>query len=154
MSRINGYGVTGNELQAMVNERILLAKGSIPATNYCLTNSEVFAGAYVYKGSAPTGTFLPDTLLFAPVQNPFDASNFLANFTNINPIGSQSVLFQTDQIANPYLNVDLFGYVNGAPLRLDPGSNLDGLFFGGPQYSPQMNQYVKVGNNVSVQAKF
>ena len=154
MSRINGYGVTGNELQAMVNERILLAKGSIPATNYCLTNSEVFAGAYVYKGSAPTGTFLPDTLLFAPVQNPFDASNFLANFTNINPIGSQSVLFQTDQIANPYLNVDLFGYVNGAPLRLDPGSNLDGLFFGGPQYSPQMNQYVKVGNNVSVQANF
>jgi hypothetical protein len=37
MSRINGYGVTGNELQAMVNERILLGKGSIPATNRCLT---------------------------------------------------------------------------------------------------------------------
>jgi hypothetical protein len=154
MSRINGYGVTGNELQAMVNERILLGKGSIPATNRCLTNSEVFAGAYVYQGSAPSGTFIPTSVLFPPIPTYLDASNFLANFTNINPIGSQSVLFQMDQIGSPYLNVDLFAQVNGSPLRLDPGSNLDGLFFGGPQYSPQMNQYVKVGNNVSVQANF
>ena len=154
MSRINGYGVTGNELQAMVNERILLGKGSIPATNRCLTNSEVFAGAYVYQGSAPSGTFLPTSVLFPPIPTYLDASNFLANFTNINPIGSQSVLFQTDQIGSPYLNVDLFAQVNGSPLRLDPGNNLDGLFFGGPQYSPQMNQYVKVGNIVDVQANF
>ena len=154
MSRINGYGVTGNELQAMVNERILLAKGSIPATNRCLTNAEVFAGAYVYQGSAPSGTFLPTSALFPPIPTYLDTSNFLANFTNINPIGSQSVLFQMDQIGSPYLNVDLFAQVNGSPLRLDPGSNLDGLFFGGPQYSPQMNQYVKVGNSVDVQANF
>jgi hypothetical protein len=154
MSRINGYGVTGNELQAMVNERILLAKGSIPATNRCLTNSEVFAGAYVYQGSAPSGTFLPTSAIFSPIPTSIDVSNFLANFTNINPIGSQSVLFQMDQIGSPYLNVDLFAQVNGSPLRLDPGSNLDGLFFGGPQYSPQMNQYVKVGNSVDVQANF
>lgn len=154
MSRINGYGVTGNELQAMVNERILLAKGSIPATNRCLTNAEVFNGAYVYQGSAPSGTFLPTSALFPPIPTYLDTSNFLANFTNINPIGSQSVLFQMDQIGSPYLNVDLFAQVNGSPLRLDPGNNLDGLFFGGPQYSPQMNQYVKVGNNVTVQANF
>jgi hypothetical protein len=155
MSRINGYGVTGNELQAMVNERILLGKGSIPATNRCLTNSEVFAGAYVYQGSAPSGTFLPTSpLYYGDISLSYNASDFLANFTNINPIGSQSVLFQMDQIGSPYLNVDLFAQVNGSPLRLDPGSNLDGLFFGGPQYSPQMNQYVKVGNTVSAQANF
>jgi len=150
MSRINGYGVTGNELQAMVNERILLAKGSIPATNRCLTNAEVFNGAYVQLGNPPGA--IPLINLGGGTFGP--SPNFLVDFTNINPIGSQSVLFELDQNGSPYLNADLFASVNGSPLRLDPGSNLDGLFFGGPQYSPQMNQYVKVGNDVTLQGNF
>jgi hypothetical protein len=150
MSRINGYGVTGNELQAMVNERILLAKGSIPATNRCLTNAEVFNGAYVQLGNPPGA--IPLINLGGGTFGP--SPNFLVDFTNINPIGSQSVLFELDQNGSPYLNADLFASVNGSPLRLDPGSNLDGLFFGGPQYSPQMNQYVKVGNEVTIQGNF
>jgi hypothetical protein len=154
MARSNGYAITGNELQAMVNEHILLAKSSIPATDRCLTNAEVYNSTYVYQGSAPSGTFLPTTATFPPIPTPIDVSNFLANFTNINPVGSQSVQFEMSQVGNPYLNVDLFGYVNGIPLRLDPGSNLDGLFFGGPQYSPQMNQYIDVGNILAVQANF
>lgn len=154
MSRSNGYAITGNELQAMVNEHLLLAKGSIPATDRCLTNAEVFAGAYVYQGSAPSGTFLPTTASFPPIPTPIDVSGFLANFTNINPVGSQSVQFEMNQVGNPYLNVDLGGYVNGIPLRLDPANNLDWLYFGGPQYSPQMNQYIDVGNILAIQANY
>ena len=155
MARINGYGITGSELQAMVNEHILLQKSSIPATNHCLTNAEVFASTYVYQGSAPSGTFLPTSpLYYGDISLSYNASNFLANFTNINPIGSQSVLFELDQSGSPYLNADLFAQVNGSPLRLDPSNNLDGLFFGGPQWSPQMNQYVKVGNSVTVQGNY
>lgn len=150
MARSNGYAVTGNELRAMVNEHILLQKGSIPATDRCLTNAEVYDGAHVLLGNPPNGI---------PLENLgggiFGASpNWLVNFTNINPVGSQAVQFEMNQVGNPYLNVDLFGYVNGSPLHLDPGSNLDGLFFGGPQYSPQMNQYVDVGNILAVQANF
>ncbi len=80
--------------------------------------------------------------------------NFTCNYNYLNPIRSSSVLFEMSQEGNPYLNVDLFGYVNNSPLRLDPGSNLDGMFFGGPQYSPQMNNAVRVGNNVYIQANF
>jgi hypothetical protein len=152
MSRSNGYAITGNELQAMVNEHLLLAKGSIPATDRCLTNAEVYNGAYVYLGDAPSGTFLPTHDLGGGT---FGASpNWLANFTNINPVGSQSVLFEMSQYTSPYLNVDLGGYVNGVALRLDPANNLDYLFFGSPQYSPNMKQYIDVGNILAIQANF
>lgn len=154
MARSNGYAITGNELQAMVNEHILLAKSSIPATDRCLTNAEVYNSTYVYQGSAPSGTFLPVVAYYPPISAPLDPSSFLANFTNINPVGSQSVQFEMNQIGNPYLNVDLGGYVNGIPLRLDPANNLDWLYFGGPQYSPQMNQYIDVGNILAIQANF
>lgn len=152
MSRSNGYAITGNELQAMVNEHLLLAKSSIPATDRCLTNSEVYNSAYVYLGDAPSGTFLPMHDLGGGTMGA--SSNWLANFTNINPVGSQSVQFEMSQVGTPYLNVDLGGYVNGVPLRLDPSNNLDWLYFGGPQYSPQMKQYVDVGNILAVQANF
>jgi hypothetical protein len=152
MSRSNGYAITGNELQAMVNEHLLLAKGSIPATDRCLTNAEVYNGTYVYLGDAPSGTFLPMHDLGGGTFGP--SPNWLANFTNINPIGSQSVQFEMSQYGSPYLNVDLGGYVNGIPLRLDPVNNLDWLYFGGPQYSPQMNQYIDVGNILAIQANY
>jgi hypothetical protein len=63
-------------------------------------------------------------------------------------------LFELSQEGNPYLNADLFGWVNGRSLLLDPSNGLSGMFFGGPQYSPQMNAAVRVGNSVYVQANF
>ena len=80
--------------------------------------------------------------------------NYTCNYNYIAPIRASSVLFELNQEGNPYLNADLGGYVNGSPLRLDPGSNLDWLFFGGPQYSPQMSSFVGVGNSIYVQANF
>ena len=156
MSRSAGYAVTGNELQAMVTERILGLKAAIPQDDYCLTNAQVNNCVYVYSGDSPSGTFLPwvdlssgNTVSFGP------SPNYLANFSNINPVhATGTIVFELNQEGNPYLNADLFGYVNGAPLRLDPGSNLDWLFFGGPQYSPNMSTAVRVGNQITVQANF
>lgn len=160
--RSNGYAVTFNELQQMVNENLLLLKTgqSIPANNKCMTGKEVNDRVWVYAG--PSGT--PAGENFLPLYNYFDpdlnlnvvapSRNLLPKFEQINPIRAQSVLFEMNQEGNPYLNVDLGGYVNGTPLLLDPGSNLNFLFFGGPQYSPQMSPFVKVGNNVTVQANF
>ena len=157
MARSNGYAITGNELQAMVNEHILGAKGAIPATDRCLSNAEVYNGVYVYLGDAPSGTWLPfHTLSNVNGLITTGASpNWIANYTNINPIqATGSIYFEMNQEGNPYLNCDLFGYVNGSPLRLDPGSSLDGMFFGGPQYSANMASAVRVGNEISVQANF
>ena len=153
MARINGYAITGNELQAMVNERILGAKGAIPATTRCLSNAEVYNGAHVYLGSAPNSIFLPVHDLGG---GQYGASpNWLANFSNINPVqATGTIVFEMNQENNPYLNCDLFGQVNGSPLRLDPGSSLDGMFFGGPQYSPNMAGSVKIGNQITIQANF
>ena len=156
MSRSAGYAVTGNELQAMVTERILGLKAAIPQDDYCLTNAQVNNCVYVYSGDSPSGTFLPwvdlssgNTVSFGP------SPNYLANFSNINPVhATGTIVFELNQEANPYLNADLFGYVNGAPLRLDPGSNLDGMFFGGPQTSANMASAVRIGNQVTVQANF
>ena len=156
MSRSAGYAVTGNELQAMVNERILGLKAAIPQDDYCLTNAQVNNCVYVYSGDSPSGTFLPwvdlssgNTVSFGP------SPNYLANFSNINPVhATGTIVFELNQEANPYLNADLFGYVNGAPLRLDPGSNLDGMFFGGPQTSANMASAVRIGNLITVQANF
>jgi hypothetical protein len=145
--RSNGFQITGDELQAMVNENILGAKTSISQTNRCLTRQEVFNSVHCYAGSAPSGNFIPFT---DGVPSP----NLTCNFEYINPVRSSSVLFEMNQEGNPYLNVELFGFVNSSPLRLDPANNLDGMFFGGPQYSPQMNTVIKVGNSVYVQANF
>jgi len=153
MARSNGYAITGNELQAMVNERILGAKGAIPATNRCLSNAEVYNGAHVYLGTAPNSIFLPVHDLGG---GQYGASpNWLANFSNINPIKANgTIVFEMNQIGTPYLNCDLFAQVNGAPLRLDPGSNLDGMFFGGPQISANMASAINIGNLISIQANF
>lgn len=160
--RSNGYAVTFNELQQMVNENLLLLKTgqSIPANNKCMTGKEVNDRVWVYAG--PSGT--PAGENFLPLYNYFDpdlnlnvvapSRNLLPKFEQINPIRAQSVLFEMNQEGNPYLNVDLFGFVNGSILRLDPNNGLDGMFFGGPQYSPQMNTTVRVGNSVYVQANF
>lgn len=156
MSRSAGYAVTGNELQAMVNQRILGLKAAIPQDDYCLTNAQVFNCVYVYSGDSPSGTFLPwvdlssgNTVSFGP------SPNYLVNFSNINPVhATGSIYFQLNQEGNPYLNADLGGYVNGSPLRLDPGSNLDWLYFGGPQDSPNMAGSVRIGNQITVQANF
>ena len=53
------------------------------------------------------------------------------------------------------IRIDLpHGCFNGSILRLDPANGLDGMFFGNPQYSPQMKASVRVGNSVYVQANF
>jgi len=159
MGRSGNLQITGNELQAMVNEGLLGLKAgqSIPATNRCLTRQEVANRVHVYTGdSVDGGPFIPwsswdvGTQVYATGPSPW----LTCNWNYLNPIRSSSVLFEMSQEGNPYLNVDLFGYVNNSPLRLDPGSNLDGMFFGGPQYSPQMNNAVRVGNNVYIQANF
>lgn len=155
--RSNGFQITGNELQAMVNENLLGLKSgqSIPVTNRCLTRQEVADRVHVYTGDSPDGSFIPNTSY--QIGNTFytgPSPNFTCNWDYLNPIRSSSVLFELSQEGNPYLNADLFGYVNGSPLRLDPANDLDGMFFGGPQYSPQMNTVVRVGNSVYVQANF
>lgn len=155
MARSGNYQITGNELQAMVNENLLLAKTSIPATNRCLTRQEVYNSVYVYNGDSPDGSFIPNsswTINGVNYNGP--SPNYTCNYNYLNPIRTSSVLFELNQEGNPYLNVDLFGYVNGATLRLDPNNGLDGMFFGGPQYSPQMNASVRVGNSVYVQANY
>ena len=160
--RSNGYAVTGQELQAMVNENILGLKPgqSIPDTNRCLTGKEINDRVYVYAG--PSGT--PAGENYLPLYNYFDpdlnlnvvapSPNWLPKFEQINPIRAGSIQFELNQIGNPYLNADMFAFRNGSILRLDPANNLDGMFFGGPQYSPEMNTVVKVGNLVSIQANF
>lgn len=154
--RSGNFQITGNELQAMVNENLLGLKAgqSIPATNRCLTRQEVANRVHVYTGDSD-GSFIPnsswqigDTLYTGP------SPNLTCNYNYLNPIRSSSVLFEMSQETNPYQNVDLFGFVNGNALRLDPTNNLDGMFFGNPQYSPQMNDVVRVGNSVYVQANF
>ena len=151
------FQITGNELQEMVTANLLGLKAgqSIPATNRCLTRQEVANRVHVYTGDSPDGSFIPNssweiggTLYTGP------SPNFTCNWNYLNPLRASSVLFEMSQEANPYLNTDLFGYVNGSPLRLDPNNGLDGMFFGSPQYSPQMNAVVRVGNSVYVQANF
>ncbi len=151
------FQITGNELQEMVTANLLGLKAgqSIPATNRCLTRQEVANRVHVYTGDSPDGSFIPNssweiggTLYTGP------SPNFTCNYNYLNPIRSSSVLFEMSQEGNPYLNTDLFGFVNGSPLRLDPNNGLDGMFFGSPQYSPQMNAVVRVGNSVYVQANF
>lgn len=160
--RSNGFAVTGQELQAMVNDKLLLIKSgqSIPNTNRCLTGKEINDRVWVYAG--PSGT--PAGENYLPLYNYFDndlqlnvvapSPNWLPKFEEINAVRAKSIQFEMNQEGNPYLNCDLFAYKNGSPLRLDPTNNLDGMFFGGPQYSPEMNSSVKVGNLVSVTANF
>jgi hypothetical protein len=157
MARSSNFQITGNELQAMVNENLLGLKAgqSIPATNRCLTRQEVANRVHVYTGDSPDGSSIPnssfqDGVNFSTGPSP----NLTCNWNYLNPIRSSSVLFEMSQETNPYQNVDLFGFVNGSPLRLDPNNGLDGMFFGNPQYSPQMNAVVRVGNSVYVQANF
>jgi len=156
MSRSAGYAVTGNELQAMVNARILGLKAAIPQDDYCLTNAQVNNCVYVYSGDSPSGTFLPWVDLSVGNVAAFGPSpNYLANFSNINPVhATGTIVFELNQEGNPYLNADLGGYVNGVPLRLDPAGNLDWLFFGGPQISANMASAVRIGNQITVQANF
>ena len=157
MGRSGNLQITGNELQAMVNENLLGLKAgqSIPATNRCLTRQEVANRVHVYTGDSPDGGFIPnssfqDGVNFSTGPSP----NLTCNWNYLNPLRASSVLFEMSQETNPYQNVDLFGFVNGGILRLDPANGLDGMFFGNPQYSPQMNAVVRVGNSVYVQANF
>lgn len=155
--RSGNFQITGNELQAMVTENLLGLKAgqSIPATNRCLTRQEVANRVHVYTGDSPDGGFIPhSSWTVGGVNYTGPSPNFTCNYNYLNPLRASSVLFELSQEGNPYLNVDLFGYVNGNALRLDPNNNLDGMFFGGPQYSPQMNAVVRVGNSVYVQANF
>jgi hypothetical protein len=157
MGRSGNLQITGNELQAMVNENLLGLKAgqSIPATNRCLTRQEVVNRVHVYTGDSPDGSFIPNSSY--QIGNTFftgPSPNLTCNWNYLNPLRASSVLFEMSQEGNPYLNTDLFGFVNGSPLRLDPNNGLDGMFFGNPQYSPQMNAVVRVGNSVYVQANF
>ena len=145
--RSNGFQITGNELKAMSNEGLIGVKTSIEQTNRCLTREEVFNSVFCYAGSAPSGNFIPFT-------NGVPSPNLTCNFEYINPILASSVTFWLNQEGNPYLNADLFAYINGNPLRLDPANNLDGMFFGGPQLSPEMRTSTPVGGTIYVQANF
>jgi hypothetical protein len=157
MARSGNFQITGNELQAMVNENLLGLKAgqSIPATNRCLTRQEVANRVHVYTGDSPDGSFIPNSSY--QIGNTFftgPSPNLTCNWNYLNPLRAFSILFEQNQEGNPYLNSELYGSVNGSPLRLDPNNGLDGMFFGGPQYSPQMNAVVRVGNSVNVQANF
>jgi hypothetical protein len=156
--RSNGFQITGNELQAMVNERILGAKTAIPATTRCLTRAEVLSCVHVYAGPQdPPVASIPFTSW--PIGggvNQTGADPYLTcSYEYINPIKANgTIVFEMNQVGSPYLNCDLFAQVNGAPLRLDPGSNLDGMFFGGPQISANMASAINIGNLISIQANF
>jgi hypothetical protein len=155
MARSSNFQVTGNEIQAMVNERLLGAKAAIPATNRCLTRQEVANCVHVYTGDSPDGGFIPNSSwTVGGVNYTGPSPNFTCNYNYLNPLRTSSILFEQNQEANPYLNSELYGNVNGTPLLLDPANGLNGMFFGGPQYSPQMNAVVRVGNSVYVQANF
>lgn len=156
--RSNGFQITGNELQAMVNERIVGAKAAIPATTRCLTRAEVMNSVYVYGG--PQDPYVPSIPytswpigggVFQTGADPYLTCSY--EYINALPANG-TIVFEMNQVGSPYLNCDLFGQVNGSPLRLDPGSNLDGMFFGGPQYSPNMASAIKIGNNITIQAWF
>lgn len=156
------YQITGNELQEMVTANLIgLRPGqTIPATNRCLTRAEVASKVYCRTGpqdpsaaSIPFSTWTFDGSLYYVGPSP----NYTCNYNYINPLPNQnSLIFEMNQEGNPYLNVDLFGYVNGSPLILDPNNNppLAGLFFGGPQYSPNMGSSVWVGASIYIQANF
>lgn len=155
MARSGNFQVTGNEIQAMVNENLLGAKATIPNTNRCLTRQEVFNCVHVYAGDSPDGSFIPySNWVIGGVGYVGPSPNLTCNYNYLNPLRASSVLFELNQEGNPYLNADLFGSVNGNALLLDPANGLYGMFFGGPQYSPQMNAVVRVGNSLSVTANF
>jgi hypothetical protein len=151
------HQITGNELLEMVADNLVGQKGPIPATNRCLTRQEVANGVYCYVlPQDPYVPYIPSSSW--PIEGgqiQIGISPYLTcNYNYITGLPATSLLFEMNQSGNPYLNVDLFGFANGKPLRLDPGSNLDGMFFGGPQYSPQMSSAVRVGTSISVQANF
>lgn len=154
--RSNGFQITGNELQAMVNERILGGKTAIPATTRCLTRQEVFNSVYCYAGDSPQGSYIPySSWEIGGVNYTGPSPNLTCNYEYINAVQANgSIVFEMNQIGSPYLNCDLFAQVNGSPLRLDPGNSLDGMFFGGPQFSANMASAVKIGNNITIQANF
>ena len=163
MARSGNYQITGNELQAMVNENLIgLRPGqTIPAINRCLTRAEVASKVYVRTGPQdPYFPSIPSTSWdIGGGVSQFGSSPYLTcNWSYINPLPTQnSILFELSQVGGvDYLNADLFGQVNGTQLVLDPNNNppLYGMFFGGPQYSPQMNANVWVGSVMSVQANF
>jgi hypothetical protein len=157
MARSGNYQITGNELQAMVNENLIGKKGSIPLTNRCLTRAEVLSGVYCYVGpqELPVSSIPFSEWPIGGGLVQVGASPYLTcNYNYITALPSTSLLFEMSQEGNPYLNVDLFAQANGSPLRLDPGNGLDGMFFGNPQYSPQMSSVVKVGMPISIQANF
>lgn len=153
--RSNGFQITGNELKAMYDEGLVGVKTSIEQTNRCLTRQEVFNSIYCYAGDSPSGSFIPySSWEIGGVQYTGPSPNLTCNYEYINPIIASSVTFWMNQEGNPYLNCDLFAYTNGNILRLDPTNNLDGMFFGGPQTSPEMKSKVPVGSTLYVQANF
>ena len=163
MGRSGNLQITGNELQAMVNENLIgLRPGqTIPAINRCLTRAEV--ASKVYARTGPQDPYFPSipasTWSIGGGQYQVGPSPWLTcNWNYIKPLPTQnSILFEMEQVAGvDYLNVDLFGQVNGSSLVLDPNNSppLNGLFFGGPQYSPQMNANVWVGSVMAIQANF
>ena len=125
--RSNGFQITGNELQAMVNERILGAKTAIPATTRCLTRAEVLSCVHVYAGpqDPPVASIPYTSWPIGGGVNQTGADPYLTcSYEYINPIKANgTIVFEMNQIGTPYLNCDLFAQVNGAPLRLDSGSN-------------------------------
>jgi hypothetical protein len=157
MGRSGNLQITGNELQAMVNENLIGQKGPIPQTNRCLTRQEVVNGVHCYVlPQDPYVPYIPSSSW--PIEGgqiQIGISPYLTcNWNYITALPATSLLFELNQEGNPYLNADLFAFANGSPLRLDPGSNLDAMFFGGPQYSPQMSSAVKVGMPIAVYADF
>lgn len=153
--RSNGFQITGNELKAMYNEGLVGVKTSIEQTDRCLTRSEVFNSVYCYAGDSPSGSFIPySSWNIGGVEYTGPSPYLTCNYEYINPIIANSVIFWLNQEGNPYLNVDMYAYTNGNILRLDPANNLDGMFFGGPQISPDMKTSTPVGSTVYVQANY
>jgi len=104
MARSGNFQITGNELQAMVNENLLGLKAgqSIPATNRCLTRAEVANRVHVYTGDSPDGGFIPNSS-FQDGANfstgPWDAPGY--GFLEVSANGT---LISNQQIFKPFNN--------------------------------------------------
>ena len=134
MARLNNFLVTRRELgQAAIVDNLFALKSSIPDDDKCITTTE--AKAYVHldeSNLSANGNKLPRWQDLRPAT---------VNLIN----ASKTIIVEMDQIGNPYMNTDVFAAQDGVNFRLDPNNNLDGLFFGGPQYSPNLASQVKVG---------
>ncbi len=128
MARLNNFLVTRKELgEAAILDNLFLIKSSIPNDDKCITTAE--AKAYVHLDESNLST----------------NDSKLPRWQDLLPKRATNIVVEMDQIGSPYMNTDVFASQAGTTFRLDPNNNLDGLYFGGPQTSPNIGSQVKIG---------